>query len=88
MIWWNVRMNSLGRRPEAGRSLAEVDAYALKLMRDFSPVTSGDSGLEKSGKPAAPAGLLAGSWRIGSNPGAVPLHKGDQDRQEPANRRR
>ena len=37
MIWWNVRMNSLGRRPEAGRSLAEVDAYALKLMRDFYP---------------------------------------------------
>ena len=37
MIWWNVRMNSLGRTPQVGRSLAEVDAYALKLMRDFYP---------------------------------------------------
>jgi hypothetical protein len=37
MVWWNVRMNSLGRKPEVGRSLAEVDDFALQLMRSHYP---------------------------------------------------
>jgi hypothetical protein len=36
-IWWMVRLNSLGRRPQVGRSLAEVDAYALAAMRSEYP---------------------------------------------------
>ena len=41
MIFQIVRMNSLGRRPQMGGSLAEVEALVLDTMRrdspDFSP---------------------------------------------------
>jgi hypothetical protein len=37
MYFWIVRMNSLGSRPQVGRSLAEVDAFVLELMRRDNP---------------------------------------------------
>jgi hypothetical protein len=37
MYFWIVRMNSLGRRPQVGRSLAEVDVFVLNLMRHDYP---------------------------------------------------
>jgi hypothetical protein len=37
MYFWVVRMNSLGSRPEVGRSLAEVDAFVLDQMRQRYP---------------------------------------------------
>ncbi len=35
--FWLVRMNSLGSRPQVGRSLAEVDAFVLDQMRQRYP---------------------------------------------------
>jgi hypothetical protein len=37
MYFWIVRMNSLGRRPQVGRTLAEVEAFVLDLMRRDNP---------------------------------------------------
>jgi hypothetical protein len=37
MIFFLVRMNSLGRRPQVGRSIEDVEAMALELMRGDDP---------------------------------------------------
>ena len=37
MVWWIARMNSLGRRPQVGRLLEEVDLFAVELMRQKDP---------------------------------------------------
>jgi hypothetical protein len=37
MYFWLVRMNSLGHRPQVGRSLAEVDVFVLDLVRHDYP---------------------------------------------------
>ena len=37
MIFFLSRMNSLGRRPQVGRSAEDVEAFALALMRQEHP---------------------------------------------------
>jgi len=45
MVFWLVRMNSLGREPQLGRSLAEADTFALEITRaehpEFTPALIG-----------------------------------------------